>query len=242
MLKRLRTGEGLSGKPAALLGALLLLIVTAAPALAQGVPVAMVDCVIGGTCIGTSGHDTITGSDQYDEIYALESDDLIDPGNDLEQDYDYVFVEIHTLDGSPDDDVVEECGARTIDLVREADVDGGWVRWLHGRSQHHAASESVVDVDLAAVEDGDEGEVGVPDPAHDGAIVVGDPRRPESLMAFQWFEAESRRVHVPAELRLEVLEPGPDAAVEPVEVPDRVALDGQRGALSFGHGHDSVRR
>ena len=52
-----------------------------------GVPVAMVDCVIGGTCIGTSGNDTITGSDQYDEIYALEGDDLIDPGNDLEQDY-----------------------------------------------------------------------------------------------------------------------------------------------------------
>ena len=37
----------------------------AAPTLAQGVPVAMVDCVIGGTCIGTSGSDTITGSDQY---------------------------------------------------------------------------------------------------------------------------------------------------------------------------------
>ena len=59
----------------------------AAPALAQEVPVAMVDCVIGGTCIGTSGHDTITGSDQYDEIYALEGDDMIDPGSDLEQDY-----------------------------------------------------------------------------------------------------------------------------------------------------------
>ena len=38
------------------------------PALAQGVPVAIVDCVIGGICIGTSGHDTITGSYQYDEI------------------------------------------------------------------------------------------------------------------------------------------------------------------------------
>jgi len=56
------------------------------PALAQ-TPVSMVDCVIGGTCIGTSGNDTITGSDQYDEIYALEGDDTIDPGNDLEQDY-----------------------------------------------------------------------------------------------------------------------------------------------------------
>ena len=50
-------------------------------------PVAMVDCVIGGLCVGTSGHDTITGSYQYDEIYALEGDDSIDTGNDLEQDY-----------------------------------------------------------------------------------------------------------------------------------------------------------
>ena len=38
-------------------------------------------------CVGTSGNDTITGSYQYDEIYALEGDDLIGPGNDLEQDY-----------------------------------------------------------------------------------------------------------------------------------------------------------
>ena len=62
-------------------------LVGAGPALAQGVPVTMVDCVIGGICIGTSGHDTITGSYQYDEIYALEGDDSIDTGNDLEQDY-----------------------------------------------------------------------------------------------------------------------------------------------------------
>jgi len=62
-------------------------LVVAAPALAQQVPVAMVDCVIGGICVGTSGNDTITGSYQYDEIYALEGDDLIDPVNDLEQDY-----------------------------------------------------------------------------------------------------------------------------------------------------------
>ena len=65
----------------------MVMLVGAAPALAQGVPVAMVDCVIGGICVGTSGHDTITGSDQYDEIYALEGDDTIDTGNDLEQDY-----------------------------------------------------------------------------------------------------------------------------------------------------------
>ena len=45
---------------------LTVVLMGAAPALAQGVPVAMVDCVIGGICIGTSGNDTITGSDQYD--------------------------------------------------------------------------------------------------------------------------------------------------------------------------------
>ena len=65
----------------------IVVLVGAAPALAQGVPVAMVDCVIGGICIGTSGHDTITDSHQYDEIYGLEGDDLIDSGNDFEQDY-----------------------------------------------------------------------------------------------------------------------------------------------------------
>ena len=63
------------------------LLMMAAPALAQQAPVTMVDCVIGGICVGTSGNDTITGSYQYDEIYALEGDDLIDPGNDVEQDY-----------------------------------------------------------------------------------------------------------------------------------------------------------
>ena len=74
-------------KLVATVATLAVVLIGAAPALAQGVPVAMVDCLIGGTCIGTSGNDTITGSDQYDEIYALEGDDLIDPGNDLEQDY-----------------------------------------------------------------------------------------------------------------------------------------------------------
>ena len=62
-------------------------LVVTTPALAQSGSVAMVDCVIGGLCIGTSGHDTITGSYQYDKIYALEGDDTIDPGSDLEQDY-----------------------------------------------------------------------------------------------------------------------------------------------------------
>jgi Ca2+-binding RTX toxin-like protein len=51
------------------------------PALAQ-TPISMVDCVIGGPCIGTSGDDTITGSDATDEIYGLEGNDTIDPGND----------------------------------------------------------------------------------------------------------------------------------------------------------------
>ncbi len=74
-------------KLVATVATLAVVLIGAAPALAQGVPVAMVDCVIGGVCTGTSGHDTITGSDQYDEIYALEGDDTIDPGNDLEQDY-----------------------------------------------------------------------------------------------------------------------------------------------------------
>ena len=74
-------------KLVATVATLAVVLIGAAPALAQGVPVAMVDCVIGGTCIGTSGNDTITGSDQYDDIFALEGDDLIDPGHDLEQDY-----------------------------------------------------------------------------------------------------------------------------------------------------------
>lgn len=62
-------------------------LVVSSSALAQSRSVSMVDCLVGGPCIGTSGNDTITGSYQYDEIYALEGDDLIDTGNDLEQDY-----------------------------------------------------------------------------------------------------------------------------------------------------------
>ncbi len=86
----------------------------AAPALAQEVPVAMVDCVIGGICIGTSGHDTITGSDQYDEIYGLEGDDLIDPGNDFEQDYvscglGFDTVNQKPIPGAPPDVIESDC-------------------------------------------------------------------------------------------------------------------------------------
>src|SRR4028119_2357334 len=51
------------------------LVVGSAPALAQQVPVTMVDCVIGGACIGTTGNDTINGSSEQDEIYGLEGDD-----------------------------------------------------------------------------------------------------------------------------------------------------------------------
>ncbi len=89
-------------------------LIGAAPALAQEVPVAMVDCVIGGSCIGTSGHDTITGSDQYDEIYGLEGDDLIDPGNDFEQDYvscglGFDTVNQEPIPGAPPDVIESDC-------------------------------------------------------------------------------------------------------------------------------------
>ena len=80
---------------------LTVVLVGGAPALAQEMPVAMVDCVIGGICIGTSGHDTITGSDQYDEIYGLEGDDLIDPGNDFEQDYVSCGLGFDTVNQEP---------------------------------------------------------------------------------------------------------------------------------------------
>ena len=63
------------------------LVVGSAPALAQQTPVTMVDCVIGGPCIGTSGNDTINGSSEPDVIYGLEGDDTIDPGNDAATDY-----------------------------------------------------------------------------------------------------------------------------------------------------------
>ncbi len=86
----------------------------AAPVLAQQVPVAMVDCVIGGLCIGTSGNDTMTGSYQYDEIYALEGDDLIDAGNDLETDYvscgpGFDTVNQEPIPGAAPDVVASDC-------------------------------------------------------------------------------------------------------------------------------------
>ncbi len=88
-----------------LLVVLAAMVVGAVPALAQvetepgQVTVAIVDCVLGGPCIGTSGNDTITGSDQEDVILGLEGDDVIDPGADLVT--DYVFC-------GPGEDVVDQ--------------------------------------------------------------------------------------------------------------------------------------
>ena len=70
------------------------------PALAQ-TPVSMVDCVIGDPCIGTSGNDTITGSDEEDEINGLEGDDTIDPGNDSVRDYVYCGPGFDTVHQAP---------------------------------------------------------------------------------------------------------------------------------------------
>ena len=75
-------------------------VTMAIPALAQ-TPVAMVDCVVGGPCIGTSGNDTITGSDEQDEIYGLEGDDTIDSGNDSVRDYVYCGPGFDTVDQMP---------------------------------------------------------------------------------------------------------------------------------------------
>ena len=87
---------------------LAVVLVGTVPALAQvpvqepsQVPVSIVDCVLGGTCIGTTGHDTITGSDEQDVIYALEGDDNIDPGNDAVADYVFCGPGFDTVDQMP---------------------------------------------------------------------------------------------------------------------------------------------
>ncbi len=49
--------------------------------------VAMMDCILGDARIGTPGNGTIIGSQGQDTIYALEGDDIIDPGNGLMADY-----------------------------------------------------------------------------------------------------------------------------------------------------------
>ena len=64
-------------------------------------PVMMVDCVVGGLCIGTSGNDTIAGFDEQDEIYGLEGDDTIDSGNDPMRDYVYCGPGFDTVDQMP---------------------------------------------------------------------------------------------------------------------------------------------
>ncbi len=78
----------------------IMLVVGAVPVLAQ-TPVSMVDCIMGGPCIGTSGNDTITGSDKQDVIYGLEGDDLIDPGNDAVKDYVYCGPGFDTVNQMP---------------------------------------------------------------------------------------------------------------------------------------------
>jgi Ca2+-binding RTX toxin-like protein len=82
-------------------------VVTASGLLTMGLPapaqtpISMVDCVIGGPCIGTSGDDTITGSDATDEIYGLEGNDTIDPGNDSVVDYVVCGPGFDTVDQMP---------------------------------------------------------------------------------------------------------------------------------------------
>ena len=78
----------------------MVLVVGAAPALAQ-VPVAMVDCIMGGPCVGTSGNDTINASDKQDVIYGLEGDDSIDPGNDSVTDYVFCGPGFDTVNQMP---------------------------------------------------------------------------------------------------------------------------------------------
>ncbi|MDQ3706618.1 MAG: hypothetical protein M3437_15640 [Chloroflexota bacterium] len=75
-------------------------VTMAVPVLAQ-THVAMVDCIMGGPCIGTSGNDTITGSDKQDVIYGLEGDDTIDPGNDSVRDYVFCGPGFDTVNQMP---------------------------------------------------------------------------------------------------------------------------------------------
>jgi hypothetical protein len=78
----------------------MVLMVGVVPALAQ-VPVSMVDCMMGGPCIGTSGNDTINASDKQDVIYGLEGDDIIDPGNDSVTDYVFCGPGFDTVNQMP---------------------------------------------------------------------------------------------------------------------------------------------
>lgn len=128
----------------ALTAAMLVVVVLvgAVPALAQvpaaeepsdqessQVPVAIVDCVVGGSCIGTSGNDTITGSSGQDTILGLEGDDNIDPGNDAVTDYVFCGPGFDTVNqmprvvddaqgaiqyGSEPDVIAEDCELRAL--------------------------------------------------------------------------------------------------------------------------------
>ncbi len=65
---------------------LAVVLVGAVPALAQ-VMASLIDCTLGGECVGTEEEDVILGSGQQDVIQALGGDDIIDPGSDLEPDF-----------------------------------------------------------------------------------------------------------------------------------------------------------
>ena len=93
------------------------------------VVVAIVDCVMGGPCIGTSGNDTITGSQEQDIILGLEGDDVIDPGNDAVADYVFCGPGFDTVNqmprviddtqgavqyGSEPDVIAEDCEERAL--------------------------------------------------------------------------------------------------------------------------------
>ncbi len=99
------------------------------PEPAGQVVVAIVDCVMGGPCIGTSGNDTITGSPEQDVILALEGDDVIDPGNDAAADYVFCGPGFDTVNqmprviddtqgaiqyGSEPDVIAEDCEERAL--------------------------------------------------------------------------------------------------------------------------------
>lgn len=117
--------SALKKKSMLLVAMLATVLVAATPVLAQ-VPVTMVDCVVGGHCVGTAGNDTINGSDKQDIIFALEGDDIIDPGSDLEPDYvfcgpgfDVVNQEPRTSPGvlqyaSEPDVIAEDCEERVL--------------------------------------------------------------------------------------------------------------------------------
>jgi hypothetical protein len=95
------------------------LLTMGVPAVAQ-TPISMVDCVIGGPCIGTSGDDTITGSNATDEIHGFEGNDTINPGNDSVVDYVVCGPGFDTVDQMPR--VVDDTNAAIQYDFTELDV------------------------------------------------------------------------------------------------------------------------